>query len=134
MKNITIFWTPDLEVGIEEIDNQHKQLFSLLADFYTSLQKGAGREVLAKMLEDLMTYAGAHFSMEEAHLKGHPDLMRHHQLHYSFIKQMNQFEQDYLHGSISLGVDMISFFTDWLREHIAETDKQHFSSLPQKTE
>ncbi|MDP3479883.1 MAG: bacteriohemerythrin [Desulfoprunum sp.] len=129
MKNISIIWTPDLEVGIKEIDDQHRQLFSLLAAFYTNLQKGAGREIIAKMLEDLMTHAGAHFKLEESFLQAHPDLIRHHQLHYDFIKQMGQFERDYLQGDISLAVDIVTFVIDWLHEHIVGIDKQYFLDL-----
>lgn len=129
MKEISIYWTPDLEVGIEEIDEQHRQLFSLAGDFYTGLQKGAGREILAKMLEDLTTYAGLHFITEEGYLQGHPNLMQHRQLHYSFIKQLNQFERDYLHGDISLAINIVIFATNWLREHIPGTDKQYFLDL-----
>ena len=129
MKNIAIHWTSDLTVGVEEIDRQHRQLFTLLADFYTNLQKGSGRDVQAKMLEDLMTYAGDHFTTEEAYLKDHPDLPRHRLQHYSFIKQMNQFERDYLLGNISLAIDMVSFVTDWLQDHISGTDKEFFLNL-----
>ncbi|RPH39685.1 MAG: hypothetical protein EHM86_07145 [Desulfobulbaceae bacterium] len=134
MNTISIHWTPDLAVGITEIDDQHRQLFSLLADFYTNLQKGAGRDVLAKMLEDLMTYAGQHFIAEEAYLKDHPDLAQHRQQHYSFIKQMNQFERDYLLGNISLSVDMVKYVTNWLQGHISDIDKEFFSSMQSKAE
>ena len=71
---ISIVWTRDLEVEREEIDDQHRHLFKLLADFYTQLQKGAGRDVLARMLEDLMSYAGEHFAMEEMYLQEHPEV------------------------------------------------------------
>lgn len=46
-------------MGIKEIDEQHRQLFSLLAAFYTNLQKGAGREVITKMLESARLLARA---------------------------------------------------------------------------
>ena len=129
MKDISIIWTPDLQVGIEEIDNQHRHLYSLLADFYTSLQKGAGRDVMAKMLEDLVTYAGAHFTTEEAYLKAHPELPQHHRQHYSYIKQINRFERDYLRGNISLSVDLVNFVANTLFEHISSTDKRPFRDL-----
>lgn len=129
MKEISIIWTDDLAVGIQEIDDQHRQLFTLLSDFYTKLQKGAGREVQAKMLEDLMTHAGSHFIMEESYLQGHPDLMQHRQDHYSFIKKMNQFEREYLHGDISLAVDLVNYVADWLQGHISDTDKKQFLDM-----
>lgn len=134
MTTISIHWTQDLAVGIREIDDQHRQLFSLLADFYTNLQKGAGRDILAKMLEDLMTYAGKHFITEEAYLKDHPDLAQHRQQHYSFIKQMNQFERDYLLGNISLAVNMVNYVLNWLQAHISSTDKEFFASMQSKAE
>ena len=126
---ISIVWSQDLEVQREEIDDQHRRLFGLLADFYTELQKGGGREVQGKLLEDLMSYAGEHFAMEEMLLQEHPDFARHRQLHYGFIKQMNAFERSYLHGDIALGVDMVDFVGRWLREHIAGTDRRQFADL-----
>lgn len=134
MNNIAIIWTPDLQVGVEEIDNQHRKLYSLLADFYTSLQKGAGKAVSAKMLEDLMSYAGTHFIAEERYLKDHPELVQHRQQHYSFIKRMNQFEREYLHGDIALSVNMVTYIADWLFEHISGTDKLYFRDLAKPSE
>ena len=129
MKDISVVWTTDLEVGITEIDMQHRHLFALLADFYTQLQKGAGRDISAALLEKLMSYAGEHFSQEEARLQGHPELPEHHQKHYAFIKQMHQFERDYLSGDISVAINMVAFVADWLRQHIAGTDRQQFLQL-----
>lgn len=129
MKEISIVWTDDLAVGIQEIDDQHRRLFTLLSDFYTSLQKGAGREIQAKMLEDLMTHAGEHFREEESYLQNHPDFTHHRQQHYGFIKQMNQFERDYLHGGITLAVDVVNYVADWLQTHISDVDKHQFLDL-----
>jgi hemerythrin-like metal-binding protein len=126
---ISIVWTEDLEVQREEIDDQHRRLFAMLADFYTQLQKGAGREVQGKMLEDLMSYAGDHFATEEMLLQEHPDFARHRQLHYGFIKKMNAFERSYLHGDITLGVEMVDFVRRWLCEHIAGIDRRQFADL-----
>lgn len=118
-----------MAVGIQEIDDQHRRLFTLLSDFYTSLQKGAGREIQAKMLEDLMTHAGEHFREEESYLQNHPDFTHHRQQHYGFIKQMNQFERDYLHGGITLAVDVVNYVADWLQTHISDVDKHQFLDL-----
>lgn len=126
---ISIVWTQDLAVEREDIDDQHRHLFKLLADFYTQLQKGAGREVMGRTLEDLMSYAGEHFAIEEMYLQEHPDFARHRQLHYSFIKKMNAFERSYLHGDIALGVEMVDFVRRWLCEHIAGTDRRQFADL-----
>ena len=129
MPEMTISWTPDLAVGVEHIDNQHKELFSLLSDFYTHLQKGGGREVIGKMLENLSSYYQDHFLQEEAFLKDHPDLILHRHQHYSFIKKLNQFEREYLGGGIALSEDIVTFVSGWLRGHLATTDKQQFHYL-----
>lgn len=37
-------WTPDLAVGVGEIDRQHQQLFGQIDQLVTALQQGRGTD------------------------------------------------------------------------------------------
>ena len=40
---MSIHWTPELSVGVEEIDNQHKELYRNVELFFEQIRKGNGQ-------------------------------------------------------------------------------------------
>ncbi len=57
-------WTPDLSVGVEEIDEQHRELFRRAERLIATLRCGDRGEVLP-LLAYLDEYVAHHFSAEE---------------------------------------------------------------------
>ena len=46
---MSIHWTPELSVGVEEIDNQHKELYRNVDLFFEQIRKGNGNGNLANL-------------------------------------------------------------------------------------
>ena len=65
---MSIHWTPELSVGVEEIDNQHKELYRNVDVFFEHIQKGNGNGTLVNLFSYLESYATAHFSLEEKYM------------------------------------------------------------------
>jgi hemerythrin len=95
----SIEWTPDLSVGIEVIDEDHKTFF-VVADLMECAIRDTpeGMEVILKSaLMILLEYVDGHFLREERAMEaaGYPGYEEHRALHDAFKATVNQFVDDY---------------------------------------
>ena len=76
-------WRVEYSVGFPDIDAQHKLLLRLTNGLQEAMYEGRGREVLAKILDDLVNYTETHFTFEERLMleRGYSKLAEHHAEH-----------------------------------------------------
>ena len=58
-------WNNSLEIGHENIDNQHKELMDRINYFFDSIDSGTGKEEVLRTLDFLEKYTNKHFYDEE---------------------------------------------------------------------
>ena len=123
---MVITWSEELEVGIETMDMQHKELIGKYNTLMDACAAGKGQEELESALDFLCDYTVQHFSDEEALQReiGYPEFEKHKQLHDGFkvtvADLVTQFKQS---GPSSATLDR--FKTDveeWLIKHIKRED------------
>lgn len=126
-------WSSELEVGIEQIDEQHRWLVNQTNQLYDSLasDKAGGAEVGA-VLEGLMDYTVNHFIVEEELFQrlGYPESAAHKAQHDQFIAQVMDLLQRHEAGEVS-GNETLSLLADWLAHHILKVDKAYVSFFHQ---
>lgn len=127
-------WSDKLETGVKEADDQHKKLVGLINDLYDAMKQGKGREVIDKVLDELVKYAWYHFTTEETLMSkyGYPELQAHKREHEAFKAKIKEFLEKKAKGEITLSVEVISFLKDWLVKHIMGTDKKYGPFLIEK--
>lgn len=122
-----IMWTENLALDVEEIDDQHKELFNRVNILIDAYEQNKGKEEAAKILKFLEEYVIQHFSEEETlqiifeypYYKAHKEL--HKEFLADFIKLKSQFDR---HGASSfLVVQIKEKLIDWLTHHITQIDK-----------
>lgn len=114
-------WSSVIEVGLPDIDAQHRQLFELAATFV-----GQGDEIrIMKSLAILCDYAKVHLRDEEAMLVaiGYPDIEAHREAHGEFRRMLRSLLQD----ARTLSLDQIATRVDhlingWFFNHIMHVD------------
>ena len=62
----------------------------------------------------------------------YPDLTAHKKAHKDLIDKVMNFKQDLENGKATLTMDLMDFLTDWLKNHILDTDKKYSSFLMEK--
>ena len=63
---MTIFgWDEKYSVGIQSIDQQHKEIFRLLDQMFQALKSGIAPPMIGKTIVELELYASSHFHREE---------------------------------------------------------------------
>jgi len=123
-----IEWRDSLAIGVEAIDNQHKELLLRFGRLLTACQAGQGVEELKKLQTFLGEYVHTHFSDEEElqRLHRYPDYESHHAQHVYFIEQINKLEAETKQEGVSTHhvVETNNMLLKWLLNHISKVDKE----------
>jgi len=120
-------WDSRLDIGVELIDRQHRELFHRLGDLLVALLANRGRSESEKVLAFLGTYVVEHFSAEERLMAAHgyPEATAHRRQHADFVKAFGVLRVELEKGgpSVALAVRANRVIASWLREHIGTADR-----------
>lgn len=121
-----ITWEEKYSVNIKEIDEQHKNLVKMVNDLHEAMSVGKGKEVMGKVLQNLINYTASHFATEEKYMTmfNYPSYPQHKGEHDKFVKQVLDFQKDFNEGNKIISLDVMKFLKDWLLNHILGTDKK----------
>lgn len=125
-------WKSEYDTGVEEIDNQHKVLVSLINELSglvgDNFDRGAAEDVFNK----LKNYTVFHFATEESLMAQYHyaerDLHAHLLQHRQFEEEIASVQHDFSQISIEDCNVILSYLTNWLINHICKVDKR-FSSF-----
>jgi len=128
---VHIPWTPALSVGIEEIDNQHKELLRRVCVFFGQLRDGGGPGEIPALFGFLERYVQTHFSLEERYMTkfyaegGYAEEQAHKAEHRAFARDFAAFKEEILENGPSplLVAEFQRWIANWLVGHIAKTDR-----------
>ena len=123
-----IEWTPDLAVGHDTIDDQHKQLFKAADDLAEAMWQGKGVEEVKKTVDFLLEYTKTHFGDEEQLMTSHnyPGYETQKQAHEKFTGEIAELKQKLKTSELTsnASVDVLNTACDWLRSHIRTLDME----------
>lgn len=120
-------WSELLSTQVDEIDNQHKELFSRTSRLFDAVIEGKGEQEISKIIEFLGGYVVMHFGTEEKYMTQHNYLgySSHKAEHEKFIQDFSNFKKRYESEGASsrLTLDTLRTVVDWLINHIGKVDK-----------
>ena len=121
-----IEWRDSLAVGVEAIDNQHKELLIRFDRLLNACKAGQGVAELKKLQVFLEEYVHTHFNDEEALQRQHnfPGYEAHRAEHLYFIEQINKLRSETEVEGISTHhvIETNSMLLKWLLNHISKVD------------
>jgi len=122
-----VSWSSDYSVGIAEINEQHKKLVSILNSLVVSLSEFTQDSNLSRLLKELADYSVYHFQTEEKYMKkfNYPGYEAHFREHEDFKSKIITFIDQYEKKEAVLTVDLLEFIWEWLKNHIAGSDKKY---------
>ncbi|MDK2992590.1 MAG: hemerythrin [Clostridiales bacterium] len=124
---MAIQWDQSLSVGIDKIDNQHKELFNRVNALLDACNQGKGKQVVGEIIDFLGDYVVTHFGAEERYMQqyNYPDYGAHKAMHDGFIDSFGQLKKKF--ESEGPGIQLVlqtnRTVVDWLIKHIGNTDK-----------
>ena len=124
-------WTPDLAVGIETIDTQHKELFRRIGNLLTAIKEGRCKTEIDGTIQFLDEYASFHFGEEEKRMAkaGYDGLAEHRRQHAVYMKNIAELKAQAALPRVSgmsyeLSVTANQIIVDWIVDHIMKIDKR----------
>ncbi|WP_342756393.1 hemerythrin family protein [Kineothrix sedimenti] len=116
--------------GIEQIDNEHKVLFEIAEEIYQLCVNDFVPDKydhIANLIQRLKDYAAMHFRNEEAYMESiqYKRMFTQKIQHDNFIRKLDTMNLEVVDENQSKTIeDLLKFVTDWMIEHIMETDKR----------
>jgi hemerythrin len=126
-----IKWDNNYSVGNPLLDNQHKTLIKLINKLHLSMQAGKGKQVLATILSDLVSYTIEHFTYEEQMMIKYsfPEFDQHKLEHKKLAQKVIELQNNFSNGSMLLTIDVLDFLKQWLSNHILVSDMKYKDKL-----
>jgi hemerythrin len=121
-----IQWQKEYEIGIPELDNQHKKIIKIVnraMGLQFSQQK---QREIEEILDDLQKYIRDHFKAEEEYMLKHqcPGYAEQRREHNQFIERFFNAQTEYYKDGRVTSINIFNFIWDWFSQHILVMDKK----------
>jgi len=133
---VTYFnWKPEIALGHEQIDEQHKQLFALAGAAARPLFFAPEDGQAADPLQALIDFAREHFAYEEALMGAadFPGAEQHAESHALLLAELVAHCAKVRGGSSAYPAGLIGFLWNWLNLHIGSEDRKLVAWLATRT-
>jgi len=123
-------------VGVKGIDDQHKKLFDIINDLNWAKANNVGRSFISDILNRLVVYTIAHFSVEEELMMRYQysNYKAHKTAHDRFKERVGDFISDYNDGKAEITAEILQFLIKWLQVHTTGEDRMMSLELPLQEE
>ena len=124
-------WSADFSVGVEELDNQHKRIVSLINRLDEHFRSGLEMGVVSDILNELRQYGEAHLASEEKYLqeRNYSDFANHKDLHKDYVERFAKLCLSVSMREPDWKYELVDFLTTWWVDHILEEDQAYAREL-----
>ena len=127
-----LIWNEGMSVGIDAIDEDHKQIISILAKLTSAEHGEASAETIEAIFMELEQYVILHFAREEALLEqvNYADIKAHKASHQKFIEKLPKLKEEWLtKDCLACSEKITSFLYRWIVNHILVDDLDYASCV-----
>lgn len=126
-------WTDDMNVGNQFIDRDHRKLVDMINALHDALEKGHAKDIMDKVLNNLIIYTREHFHREELEMQRirFPGYRMHKLEHEKLLKEVADLKQHFEAGDRINPAAVARMLSNWLRDHIADVDQQLADAIRQ---
>jgi hemerythrin len=120
-------WKKEYDIGIEEINNQHKKMLAIINRLYNENEKpDISNEFISSIITELEEYADYHFSTEEYNFMkyDYKGAKQHILIHRQFKRKISMFKEEFERNNNILN-ELIDFTKNWLIHHILHEDMKY---------
>lgn len=135
MNSADLKWDESMSVKSDNIDKQHKQLFSIL-NRLAKPEASSNGDVYVKILNELTEYFVVHFKDEIEYMAqyNYPDIDAHSEEHKEFIKKVSLFNFKFdKQKTPTNALQVFDFIKEWLVNHVMDSDMQYSRYITERT-
>jgi hemerythrin-like metal-binding protein len=120
-----LVWNKSYELGIPELDIQHRILFNIMKILVDSLNQQREREVIQEVLQELNRYTLYHTNSEEKYFNDTPEHQEHREEHNRFKEDVSRFKDLYESQTDKEFVEMMLIYLQaWIENHVTGMDRR----------
>ena len=122
-------WVPGLNIGIDEIDRQHRRIADYINRLYV-LRETPDRKLLGDVIAETVDYTLSHFAFEEAMIEeaGYMFSGPHKRVHELFIRKVTEIQQRFEAGE-DVANELHGMLSRWLFNHIRNEDRGYVDTV-----
>jgi len=117
-------WNDKVKVGIESVDNDHKELFAIMNQ---AMEMDYESKEFLEIISALESYILRHFNSEESMMREYiyTGMTSHRQKHVEFMKEFSNIKGHFqTEGPTPETLERIRFLlSDWWVKHVSEVDQ-----------
>ena len=124
-------WSNESSVGIQTIDNEHRELMDAINELCDAVSHGHEREHTGRLLHRLIECARDHFTSEEAMLSAthYPELAEHSRQHQSLLEEVEELAGRFVQDGLVLSGHSLTFLHYWFKDHLVNDDRLYSAWL-----
>lgn len=129
-----LVWEAKYNIGIGEIDAQHKYFFVLLDELGTSVRSMSTEKKFDYFYKSLVDYTNQHFAFEEElfHKYTYPETEKHIKEHEQFKEYLKEIKERIDNNEVLLAGELVLYLKIWFKHHILTTDMAYGPFLNEK--
>lgn len=124
---MSLQWDESLELGIEEIDNQHRSIFEHFKQLSEAAQEGTSKEVVEDLVAFLNDYTQAHFATEDKLMVEYryPKIDEQRHEHSEFTKDIRELKRriEDKGATREISLEITGKLLRWIIQHVKNHDK-----------
>ena len=116
-------WKPEYEIGIAEIDSQHRTLIEFVTEFEDAVAGKVHWNAVHPLIVRAREFVKFHFAVEESLMQivNYPRLVAHRAEHQYVLKQFSALEQRVLRQELK--AELLPLISAWLVDHMTDSDQ-----------
>jgi hemerythrin len=120
-------WDAKYSVGIEEMDDQHREFLAIHEELRAASLRGRGHRIMEDVLAKVQAHAERHFADEERLMRemAYPDLEFHILEHQQLLRKVRRFKMKHDMDLERITVPVLKFLEFWIKRHILDSDMQY---------
>lgn len=126
---MTISWTPELDTGIDVIDQQHRRIVDFINDLEAA-QVMKDKNKIKDVINDCVDYTLSHFAFEESLQEeaGYQYCKPHKKVHELFTRKVSEYQERMLLGD-DVSEELHAMLARWLVNHIKRDDADYVGAV-----
>ena len=124
-------WKPEYSVGVPAVDDEHRQMISMINGLHDRLGGRSDAEAIEMFLGDIHAAIAAHFALEERFMRKaeYEEYEDHKDDHEELLDQLRDLMDDYVEDTETGNEILKQRLTDWFGNHFSSFDARLHDKL-----
>jgi len=124
-------WKPEYSVGIDSMDDEHREMIGLINDTYDKLKSDPDVAEVEQCLGEIFSTISAHFALEENVMRksDYAEYQAHKDDHEALLDQIRDLMDDFDANTSSGALQLERRLSDWFAGHFSTFDARLHGKL-----